>query len=151
MKTGIRPKTGGCAGRGGRRQPPLHGRWRRFGRRRWRRGRRGRSVLPSGELRLQRRNAHLEQLVLLARDAGHVLDRLELLALDQVEIAQPLLGLVLEHGVELALDALGDAGGVIHQAGDFIEEAVGGLGHGSLIDFATYGRWRSLNYITRWA
>ncbi len=54
----------------------------------------------------------------------------ELLALDQVEVAQPLLRLRLEHGIDFALDALCDAGGIIHQAGDLVEETVAGLGHG---------------------
>src|SRR5262249_37294281 len=42
----------------------------------------------------------------------------------------PPLGLVLEHSVELALDPLRDAGGVVHEAGDLVEEAVAGLSHG---------------------
>src|ERR1700676_2561456 len=37
------------------------------------------------ERRLQCRDAGLERFVFLARQAGHVLDRLEILALDQVE------------------------------------------------------------------
>src|SRR5579862_1829104 len=48
------------------------------------------------ERRLQRRDARLKRLVLLARQAGHVLDRLEILALDHVEIAQNALSLVAE-------------------------------------------------------
>src|SRR4051794_12476947 len=60
-------------------------------------------------------NAQLERLVLLARQRGHILHRLEFLALDQIEIAQPALSLRAEQRIELALDAGCDAGGVIHQ------------------------------------
>src|SRR5580698_9907045 len=45
---------------------------------------------------LPSRHAGLECLVFLARQAGHVLDRLEILALDDVEIAQDALRLVAE-------------------------------------------------------
>jgi len=77
----------------------------------------------------QRRNAGLQRLVFLAREAGHVLDRVELLALDQIEITQDALGLVADHGIDLALDALGRAGGVVHQAADLVEKPIVGLGH----------------------
>src|SRR3954471_6623142 len=58
------------------------------------------------ELFLERRNARLQDLVVLARQPGHFLDGLELLALDQVEVAQPLLGLSLEDRLDLAPDPL---------------------------------------------
>src|SRR5437660_4078351 len=97
----------------------------------WRgRWRRRRCRRTGAKLRLQGRDAGAQHLVLLARQPGHVLDRLELLALDQVEVPQPLLRLRLEHGVDLALDALRDASGIVHQAGDLVEETVAGLGHG---------------------
>src|SRR3981081_985854 len=59
----------------------------------------------------------------------HVLDRLEFLALDDVEVAQDFFGLVAHHGVDLALDALGGAGGVVHQTADLVEKPIAGLGH----------------------
>ena len=40
------------------------------------------------------------------------------------------LDLALEDGLDLAADALGGAGGVGHQPGDVVEEAVRGRGHG---------------------
>src|SRR5262245_7657627 len=80
----------------------------------------------AAELCLQRRNPRLQRLVLFARQAGHFLDRLEFLALDHVEIAQDAFGLVAHDGVDLALDALGRARGIVHQTADLVEEAVGG-------------------------
>ncbi len=65
-----------------------------------------RNPLATPELGLQRCDPGLQRLVFLARQAGHVLDRLELLALDHVEVAQNALGLSAHHGVELALGAL---------------------------------------------
>src|SRR5215471_6945511 len=113
METGISDPSGRRRGRiAGRRR----GRW-------WRCRRSG------TKLRLQRGDAGPQHFAFLAREPGHVLDRLELLALDQVEVAQPLLRLRLEHGVDLALDTLRDAGRIVHQAGDLVEETVAGLGH----------------------
>src|SRR5262249_54161140 len=120
MKTGIR--------RAWRR---LHGGGRPLGARRDRGpGLRRRWLSCPGKLAFQRRDAGFEGLVLLAGQARHVLDRLEFLALDEVEVAHPPLGLAPEHGIELALDPLRDAGGIVHEAGDFVEEPVAGLGHG---------------------
>src|ERR1700686_356083 len=84
------------------------------------------------ECRLQRRDAGLERLVFLTRQAGHVLDRLEILALDHVEIAQDALRLVAEQRLDLAPHALRGAGGVVHQPRDLVEEPVRGLDHGCL-------------------
>src|SRR5262245_14049297 len=103
-------------------------------RRRWisRRGRRwGRCRWTSREPRLQGSEPGPQHLVLLTCQPGYLLDRLELLAFDQIEVAQPLLRLGLEHGVDLALDPLRDAGSIVHQARDLVEKAVAGLGHGS--------------------
>src|SRR6267154_1225990 len=77
----------------------------------------------------QHGDARLQRLVLLARQPRHVLDRLELLALDDVEVAQEFFGLVADHGIDLALDALGGAGSVVHQAADLVEKPIAGLGH----------------------
>src|SRR6202140_3593792 len=95
---------------------------------------RGRGAGSAGlaERRLQRRDAGLERFVFLARQAGHVLDRLEILALDHVEIAQDALRLVAEQRLDLAPHALRGAGGVVHQPRDLVEEPVCGLDHGCL-------------------
>src|SRR5580698_10724268 len=84
------------------------------------------------ERRLQRGDACLVRLFLLARQAGHVLDRLEILALDHVEIAQNALRLVAEQRLDLAPHPLRGAGGVVHQPRDLVEEPVCGLDHGYL-------------------
>ena len=81
------------------------------------------------DLGFQRRDPGLQGLVFLARQAGHVLDRIELLALDEVEVAQDALGLVANDRIDLALDALGGAGGVVHQTADLVEKPIAGLGH----------------------
>src|SRR6202011_5423852 len=87
--------------------------------------RRGRNA----ELGFQCGDARLQRLVLLAREPRHVLDRLELLALDDIEVAQDFFGLVADHGIDLALDTLSGAGGVIHQTPDLVEKPIAGLGH----------------------
>src|SRR5436190_20107431 len=69
----------------------------------------GRTPLSGfAELGLERGDPGFERLVLLARQPRHVLDRLELLALDHVELAQDAFGLGAEQGVELAAHALGN-------------------------------------------
>jgi len=50
-------------------------------------------------------NARLQRLVFLARQPRHVLDGLELLALDDIEVAQDFFGLIADDGVDLAFDA----------------------------------------------
>src|SRR5947207_8685822 len=80
-------------------------------------------------LGFERGNPGLERLVLFARQPGHLLDRFELLALDHVEVAEDALGLMAQHGVELAPHALGDAGRVVHQPRRLVEEPVAGLCH----------------------
>src|SRR4030081_2487964 len=87
------------------------------------------SLRGDAELRFQHRDARLQRLVFLARQPRHVLDRLELLALDDIEVAQDFFGLVADDGVDLALDALGGAGGVVHQTADLVEKPIAGLGH----------------------
>src|SRR6185437_195015 len=84
------------------------------------------------ELGLKCRDARFQRLVFLARQAGHVLDRFELLAFDQIHVAQEFFGLVAPERVDLALDALGGAGGVVHQPADLVEKPVVGLGHGEI-------------------
>src|SRR6185295_5926913 len=51
------------------------------------------------------------------------------LALDEVEVAQDAFGLVANDRIDLALDALGGAGGVVHQTADLVEKPIAGLGH----------------------
>src|ERR1051326_3927541 len=68
------------------------------------------------ELGLERRDPRLQRLVLLARQPRHVLDRLELLALGDVEVAQEFLRLMAPERIDLALDALRRARRVVHQA-----------------------------------
>src|SRR6202022_648840 len=89
---------------------------------------------PSGRRRVpefgfQCRDARFQRLIFLARQPRHVLDHLELLALDHVEVAQEFFGLVADHGVNLALTPLGGARGVVHQPPDLVEKPIGGLGH----------------------
>ena len=50
----------------------------------------------------QRGDTRFQLLIFLARQASHLLDRLELLALHHVEVAQNALGLTAEQSVELA-------------------------------------------------
>src|SRR6202795_1428308 len=95
-------------------------------------GGRGLGSTGLAERRLQRRDAGLERLVFLARQPGHVLDRLEILALDHVEIAQDALRLVAEQRLDLAPHALRGAGRIVHQPRDLVEEPVCGLDHGCL-------------------
>src|SRR5580704_6810491 len=94
--------------------------------------RRGAGSAGFAERRLQRRDAGLERFVFLACQAGHVLDRLEILALDQVEIAQDALRLVAEQRLDLAPHALRGAGRVVHQPRDLVEKPVCGLDHDCL-------------------
>src|SRR5690349_6953280 len=51
---------------------------------------------------LERGNPGLQRLVFLAGEAGHLPDRLELIAADHVEIAEDALGLCADQRVELA-------------------------------------------------
>src|SRR5882757_6703165 len=81
------------------------------------------------EFCFQRRDARFEGLVFLARQPRHVLDHLELLALDDVEVAQDFFGLIADHRIDLALDALGGARGIVHQTPDLVEKPIAGLGH----------------------
>src|SRR5262245_46494202 len=64
----------------------------------------------STKLAFERGNPRLQRLVLLAREPRHILDRLEFLALDDVEVSQDFFGLVAPERIDLALDALGGAG-----------------------------------------
>src|SRR4051812_14641637 len=68
--------------------------------------RRGRNA----QFRLQHGDARLQRLVFLAGEPGHVLDRLEFLALDDIEVAEDFLGLVADHSIDLALDTLRGTG-----------------------------------------
>src|SRR5579859_1446609 len=74
----------------------------------------------SAEFCLQRRYPRFQRLILLAREPRHVLYCLELLALDEIHVAQEFFGLVAPERIDLALDALGRAGGVVHQPAYFV-------------------------------
>src|SRR5579871_3915728 len=85
------------------------------------------------QLCLQRGDARLQRLIFLARQPRHVLDRLEFLALHDIEVAQDFFGLVAHEGIDLALDALGRPGRVVHQAANLVEKPITGLGHPSTL------------------
>src|SRR3569832_128174 len=105
------------------------------------------ALRTTAELGFERGNARLQRLVLLARQARHVLDRLELLTLDDVKIAQDLLGLIAHHGIDFALDALGGPSRVVHQTPDLVEKSIAGLGHPSPLQSACtvcQRQWRSI-------
>src|SRR6516225_5676036 len=85
------------------------------------------------QLRLKRCNPRLQRLVFLARQPRHVLDRLELLALHNIEVAQDLFRLISPERVDLALDTLCRAGCIVHQPSDLVEKPVCGLGHGRFL------------------
>ena len=85
-----------------------------------------------------------KQLVLLARLLRHGLDRLELLALHHVEIAQHALGLGAHHVFDLLAHAIGGAGSIGDQLAQLVEEPACGLGHGTeLWDAAPSGASRA--------
>src|SRR6266849_415510 len=81
------------------------------------------------ELGLQSGNASLERFVFLPRQPGHLLDGLELLAMDHVEIAQNPLRLGAQHCVEFPPHALSDAGRIVHQPGEFVVKSPRRLHH----------------------
>src|SRR5215469_10126712 len=97
-----------------------------------RRGSGVRALAALIELGLERGDARLQGLVLLAGKLGHVAHGLELLALDQIEVGKPALRLAAEQGLDLAPHPLGDAGGIVHQPRDLVEEPIAGLRHGCL-------------------
>jgi len=78
---------------------------------------------------LERGDALLEELVLLAGFLRHGLDRLEILALHHVEIAQHALGLGAHQSFDLLAYAVGGAGGAGDQLAQFVEEPACGLCH----------------------
>src|SRR5258708_40076408 len=76
----------------------------------------------NAELGFQRTDARFQRLVFLARQPRHFLGRLELLALDDLKVAQAFFGLVADPGIDLALDALAIARAVVHHAADLAEQ-----------------------------
>src|ERR1700674_2119951 len=97
----------------------------------------------NAELGFQRTDARFQRLVFLARQPRHVLDGLELLPLDDIKVAQDFFGLIADHRVDLALDALGGTGGVIHQTPDLVEKPIAGLGHVGNLRSATQAQARN--------
>jgi hypothetical protein len=98
---------------------------------RWRAGRSflGGRGLGGGKPRFQCCDPGLERFILLAGKARHVLDGLEFLAVDHRKVAQNTLRLVAEQRLGLAPYALRDAGRIVHQSGDVVEEPVRRLDH----------------------
>ena len=82
--------------------------------------------------RFEHRDARLERFIVLARDSRHLLDGLELLALDHIEIAQKALRLVAEQRLEFTADALRNAGRIVHQPGNLSEKPIRRLHHARL-------------------
>src|SRR5680860_1255021 len=78
---------------------------------------------------LERGDALFQHLVLLARLLRHGLDRLELLALHDFEIAQDSLGLNADHGFDLFAHAFGRAGRAGDELAQLVEEPACGLRH----------------------
>jgi nitrite reductase/ring-hydroxylating ferredoxin subunit len=68
-------------------------------------------------------DAHRQPFVLLARCLCHGADRLELLALHDVDVIEDALDLGLDQGIDLPAHALGGTGRIAHELGEFIEEA----------------------------
>src|SRR5207302_9543077 len=68
-----------------------------------------------------------------------------LLALGDVEVAQDFFGLVTRHRIDLALDTLGGARGLVHPPPDLLEKPVRGLGHAkSPLGYALVHRDRTM-------
>src|SRR4051794_1636962 len=80
-------------------------------------------------LGLERGDAAFQRLVLVARGGGHPLDRLELVAADEVHAADPLAHLLARRGLGLASHAGEGAGGAVHHLDEIVEQFVLGL-HG---------------------
>ncbi len=96
----------------------------------------GRRLLGRGagltERGFKRSDARVEGFVFFARETCHVLDSFKIFAPDYVEFAQDALGLAAEQRLELAPHPLRSAGGVIHQASNFVEKSVRRLHHNNL-------------------
>src|SRR4051812_49178409 len=67
-----------------------------------------------GELRLERGDARLERVGLVARGGGHCLDCVELVAADEIEPAQPFAGALARGALGLAGHAGDGAGRAVH-------------------------------------
>src|SRR5215475_1741632 len=91
----------------------------------------------------QFRDPCLQCLIFLSCKPRHILDRLEFLALDDIEIPQDFFGLTPPERIDLAFDALRCTRGVVHQPSDLVEKPVGGLGHGEFSVRGNHSRqWR---------
>src|SRR5262249_23089639 len=88
------------------------------------------SALQAREFGLERREASTELFILLARLDRHLLDGLELLALDHVHLAQQALALGFHHGFKIAAHALCRTCRIGHELGKLVEKPAVGLGHG---------------------
>src|SRR6476660_3678930 len=88
----------------------------------------------------QRTDPRFQRAVLLARLLRHGLDRLELLALHHIEIAQHALGLGADHIFDLLAHTVGRAGSVGDQLAEFVEEPPCGLRHESILTPALFVR-----------
>src|SRR5262245_33617610 len=88
-----------------------------------------RRLAQACDLAFERGNTRRQALVFFARLCGHLLHRLELLALHDIEVAQQALALRPHQGFELAAHALRCPGSIRHQLGEFVEKAVVALSH----------------------
>jgi len=78
---------------------------------------------------LERRNASFERFVLLAGETGHIFDGFELLAPNNIEVPENAFCLAAEQRLELAPNALRNAGRIVHQTSNLVEEAIRRLDH----------------------
>ncbi len=85
-----------------------------------------------GQRRFKRGDSRLKRLVFFARKPCHILNGLEILALDHIQLAQNTLCLGAKQRLEFPAHTLGDAGGIVHKPRHLIKKPVCGLYHDCL-------------------